>query len=152
MSENTIVEAASAIDEALDTVSKQKVQIADLTATIERLRNRSNQYGKDISKLNEFMNTYADENSLCDTYENTLAEWNSEFVLISLVGRERTFTVNTRVEMTFEVNVEVQAKNSDEAMEKVGEMYVSDIIEENSMDITDYDDYTVEPRSASVEN
>lgn len=151
MSENTIAEATSAIDEALDTVSKHQKVIADQTATIDSLRSRCAQYGRDITRLNELMNTYADENSLCEQYEKTLDEWNSEFILVGLTGRNRTFTVSTRIEMTFEVNVEVEAKNADEAMEKVGDMYVSDIIEETSMDITDYDDYTVEPRSASVE-
>lgn len=105
----------------------------------------------DWTLLNAKMNEYAEEADLCDEYESRIARWNGDFSAMELEGRYKTYTVRTKVEVTYYVDVEVEAKDSDDAINKVDNLdsdEIHDAVDNEGW--SDYDDMTWDARDAQA--
>lgn len=92
----------------------------------------------DMEVISTALAEKADERGLCGEYEEVI-EAVSEDMFIAIEGRRKTFTVDVRV--TYDVSIEVTARNSAEARERLDMGEVTDEIDRNGT--ANYEDYDI---------
>jgi hypothetical protein len=102
-------------------------KIERLTALFEAQITRFDNLHDDWLTLNGFLNGYAQDEGLCSAYEDKLNLWNESFSEGRLEGRYKEYDVSVKVTATYWTTVTVNALDTDDATEKVGEMRTRDI-------------------------
>jgi hypothetical protein len=83
-------------------------------ARVEGRREVIRDYEADLERLNDILNDAAQQADLCSQYEAALERVNSACTRIHLVGRERDYTTNLTVTVSFQStpdNAESEAQN-----------------------------------------
>lgn len=136
------------VKEAMDELARVKVSLRDSEQTAANLRQNIQENRHDWSTLNTFLNDYAEEASLCGDYETRLDTWNESFHGYALEGRYKEYDVTVRVTATYYTTVTVQAVDSDDAQEKVGDWDSSEVT--RNIDWAEKDDLDYEVRGAEL--
>ena len=95
---------------------------------IESYRGRFMKANNDWDKLGGLLMKEANDRDWCSEYDRLVDSWNSDFELLELPVRKKTYNVEVSVTATYTVTVQVEAEDDDAAIDEVNDMSAHDIM------------------------
>ncbi len=128
-------------------------QLAQVQRRLEVAEQNFTNAKSDWGILNSRLIEESNERDWCSEYDDVVDQLNDQFTVLKLDPRRKQYSVRTQVTLTFYANVNVQARDGDEAVSEVDESS-SDLIFSalgNSCVLSDYSDIEWTAKSAELD-